>query len=77
MTPSDSTPRQSRRDSAVAFSIIFFALALLCFLLGWAGGVHHGHAYLHLPIGGWLVATAILGGFGAILFVLSRGMKRS
>ena len=77
MTPSDPTPRQSRRDSAVAFSIIFFSVALLCFLLGWAEGVHHGRTYLHLPIGGWLVATAILGGLGVVLFVLSRGMKRS
>lgn len=78
MTPTDPTPRQSRRDSTVAFSIIFFAVALLCFLLGWADGVRHDRTYLHIPeTGSWLVATAILGGLGVVLFVLSRGMKRN
>jgi len=77
MNPFDPTPRQSRRESAIACSIIFFAIALLCFLLGWADGVRHDRAYLHIPeTGGWLVATAILGGLGVICFVLSRGMKR-
>ena len=78
MSPSDPTPRQSRRASAIAFSIIFFSVALLCFLLGWADGVRHDRTYLHIPeTGSWLVATAILGGLGAICFVASRGMKRS
>ena len=78
MSSSDPTPRQSRRESAIAFSIIFFSLALLCFLLGWADGVRHGRTYLHIPeTGGWLVATAILGGFGVLCFLFSRGLKRS
>jgi len=77
MNPSDPTPRQSRRESTVACSIIFFAVALLCFLLGWADGVRHDRAYLHIPeTGGWLVATAILGGLGVLCLLLSRGMKR-
>jgi uncharacterized membrane protein YsdA (DUF1294 family) len=77
MNPSDPTPRQSRRESAVAFSIIFFAVALLCFLLGWADGVRHDRTYLHIPeTAGWLVATAILGGLGVICFLWSRGAKR-
>ena len=44
----------------LAFSIMFFSGALLCFLLGWADGVRHGKTYLHIPeTGSWLVATAI------------------
>jgi len=78
MNPSDPTPRQSRRESATAFSIISFALALLCFLLGWADGVRHDRTYLHIPeTGGWLVATAIFAGIGVAFFIWSRGAKRS
>jgi hypothetical protein len=56
---------------------MFFAVALLCFLLGWADGVRHDTRYLHIPeTGGWLVAGAILGGVGVVLFVWARGMKR-
>lgn len=78
MTSSNPDPRRSRGESALAFTIIFLALALLCFLLGWADGVRHDRTYLHIPeTGGWLVATAILGGLGAICFFWSRGMKRS
>ena len=78
MTPSDPTQRQSRRESAVAVSIMLFALAFLCLLLGGADGVRHDRAYLHIPAtGSWLVATAILGWLGVICFVWSRGLKRS
>jgi hypothetical protein len=78
MNPSDPTPRQTRGESALAFSIILFFLALLCFLLGLADGVRHDRTYLHIPqTGSWLVATAILAGPGLILFLWSRGMKRS
>ena len=78
MTPSDPTPRQSRRESALAFSVILFALALLCFLLGWADGVRHDRTYLHVPeTGSWLVATAILAGLGVTLLLWSKMAKRS
>ena len=77
MTPSNPTPRQSRGESALAFTIIFFALALLCFLLGWADGVRHGRTYLHMPeTGGWLVATAVLGAFGVLFLLWSRSVRR-
>lgn len=77
MTPSNPTPRQSRDEPALAFSIIFFALGLLCFLLGWADGVRHGRTYLHIPeTGGWLVATAILGALGLLFLLWSRSVKR-
>ena len=57
---------------------MFFAVALLCFLLGWADGVRHDKTYLHIPeTGGWLVATAILGTLGLIFFAWSRARKRS
>ena len=61
----------------LAFSIMFFSGALLCFLLGWADGVRHDRTYLHIPeTGSWLVATAILGALGVIFFSWSRAMKR-
>jgi hypothetical protein len=57
---------------------MFFAVALLCLLLGWADGVRHGRTYLHIPeTGSWLVAAAILGAIGAIFLVWSRGTKRA
>jgi len=78
MTSPDPTPRQSRGESMLAFSIMFFSGALLCFLLGWADGVRHGRTYLHIPeTGGWLVATAILIALGVAFFVRSRATKRS
>ena len=78
MTLSNQTPRPSRGENVLACSVIFFSLALLCFLLGWAEGVHHGRAYLRMPqTGGWPVAAAILGGMGVICFLGSRGTKRS
>ena len=62
----------------LAFSIMFFAGALLCFLLGWADGVRHDRTYLHIPeTGSWLVAAAILGALGVIFFVWSRATTRS
>ena len=61
----------------IAFSIKFFSGALLCFLLGWADGVRHDRAYLHIPeTGSWLVATAILAALGVTFFVWSRATKR-
>ena len=33
----------------LAFSIMFFSGALLCFLLGWADGVRHDKTFLHIP----------------------------
>ena len=62
----------------LAFSIMFFSVALLCLLLGWADGVRHDKTYLHIPqTGGWLVATAILIALGVAFFVWSRAAKRS
>jgi hypothetical protein len=78
MTPSDPTPRSTRGESMLAFSIMFFCGALLCFLLGWADGVRHDKTYLHIPeTGGWLVATAVLAAVGVAFLVWSRAGKRS
>lgn len=78
MTPSNPGTQGKRRDSALAFSIMFFAVAVLCFLLGWVDGVRHDTAYLHIPqTSGWLVATAILGGLGVLFLLSSRGIKRN
>ncbi|MEO8439692.1 MAG: hypothetical protein ABI540_05660 [Spartobacteria bacterium] len=78
MTPSDPTPRPARRDSMLAFSIMFFSVALLCLMLGWADGVRHSQGYLHLPVtGGWMIATAILAALGVLFLVWSRSGKRS
>ena len=57
---------------------MFFLLALLSFLLGWADGVRHGRTYIHIPeTGVWLVVAAILGALGVIFLVWSRAKKRS
>ncbi|MEO5719131.1 MAG: hypothetical protein ABIR29_11230 [Chthoniobacterales bacterium] len=78
MTPSDQTPRQTKGESMLAFAIMFFSVALLCFMLGWADGVRRGHAYLHFPaINGWMITTAILVALGAILLVWSRAVRRA
>jgi nitrogen fixation-related uncharacterized protein len=78
MTPSEPTPRQSLAESRLAVSIIFFSVALLCFLLGLANGVRHDRTYLHIPqTGSWLVATAILAALGVVFFLWSRSAKRS
>ncbi len=62
----------------LAFAIMFFSVALLCLMLGWADGVRHNRSYLHIPeTGSWLVATAILAALGVILLVWSRVAKRS
>ena len=77
MTPSDPTPRQSRGESLLAVSIMFFAGALLCFLLGWADGVRHDKTYLHIPqTGGFLVVAVVLAAVGIAFLVWSRGAKR-
>jgi len=77
MPSTDPTLRQSRNESMLAFSIMFFSGALLCFLLGWADGVRHDRTYLHIPeTGGWLVATAILVLLGVAFLVWSRAPKR-
>ena len=77
MTSPEPTPRHVRGESMLAFSIMFFSGALLCFLLGWADGVRHDRAYLHIPeTGSWLVATAILAALGVTFFVWSRATKR-
>ena len=61
-----------------AFSIMFFAIALLCFLLGWADGVRHDKSYLHIPqTGSFLVATAVLVALGVVFLVSARGSRRS
>ncbi len=77
MTPANPTLRQTRGESFLAFSIIFFSVALLCFLLGWADGVRHDRTYFHIPeTQGWLVAAAILGALGVIFFIGSRAARR-
>ena len=61
----------------LAFSIMFFAGALLCFLLGWADGVRRDKTFLHIPeTGGFLVAAAILAALGIVFLVWSRSGKR-
>jgi putative Mn2+ efflux pump MntP len=76
MTSSDPKTGEKRRESALAFSIMFFAVALLCAMLGWAEGVRHSTYYLHIPeTGSWLVATAILAALGVLFFVWSRGAR--
>ena len=61
----------------LAFSIMFFSGALLCFLLGWADGVRHGKSFLHFPqTGSFLVATAVFAALGIVFLVRSRATKR-
>ncbi len=70
--------RSTRGESALAFSIMFFAVALLCLMLGWADGVRHGRTYLHIPeTAGWLIATGILVVLGIVFLVRSRRGRRS
>ncbi len=62
----------------LAFSIMFFSVALLCLMLGWADGVRHDKTYLHIPeTGSWLVATAIMAGLGVVFLLWSKAAKRS
>ena len=78
MTPTDPTPRQTRRDAMAAFSIMFFCVGLLTFMLGWADGVRHDRTVLHIPeSGGWLIATGILVALALVFLVWSRSGKRS
>jgi hypothetical protein len=61
----------------LAFSIMFFAGALLCFLLGWADGVRHDKTFLHIPqTGSFLVVTAVLVALGVAFFAWSRRIRR-
>lgn len=78
MTPSNPSTSGGRRDTVLALSIMFFAVAVLCLLLGWANGVRHDTTYLHIPeSGNWLVATAILGALGVFFLLWSRGIRRN
>ncbi len=75
---SDPNSPDKPGDSPLAFSIIFFAVALLCLLLGWAEGVRKDTTYLHIPEnGGWLLATGILAAIGLLFLIWSRARKRS
>jgi hypothetical protein len=77
MTPAKPTSRRPSSESALAFGIIFVAVALLCFLLGLADGVRHDRTYLHIPeTGSWLVAAAIFATIGMTFFVWSRATRR-
>ena len=77
MTPSDPNSARPRGDSALAFSVIFFSVALLCLLLGWAQGVRKDTTYFHIPENGsWLLATGILAGIGLLLLIWSRLGRR-
>jgi hypothetical protein len=61
----------------LAFSIMFFAGALLCFLLGWADGVRRDKTFLHIPeTASFLVAAAILAALGIVFLLWSRSGKR-
>jgi Zn-dependent protease with chaperone function len=77
MTAPDQETHGKPGDSPLAFSIMFFAVALLCLLLGWAEGVRKDTTFLHIPeSGGWLTATGALFLIGLILLVWSRARKR-
>jgi predicted transporter len=79
MTPTDPPSPQTRAGSMRAFSIMFFAVALLCFMLGWADGVRHDKTYLHIPqTGTFLVVTLVLVVLGVLFLVWApRGSRRS
>ncbi len=78
MTSSDPAGRGPRGESQLAFSIMFFAVALLLLMLGWADGVRHDTYFLHVPESrGWLIATAIAAAIGVALLVWSFSAKRS
>jgi hypothetical protein len=78
MSNSDPTPTAAKGDSRLAVSIMFFAIAVLFFLLGWADGVRHDRSYLHIPeTAGWLVASAIMLAFGVAFLLWARSAKRS
>jgi len=78
MTSTNLSPSSSRREAVLACSIIFFFLAMLCILLGWADGVRHGHAYLRFPTtGGWVIGAAVMAVLGILFLLWSRATKRS
>ena len=78
MTPTDPQAPAAPGATQLAFGIIFFCLALLTLMLGWAQGVRKDTTYLHIPeSGNWLVATAILAAVGVIFFIWSRIARRS
>lgn len=76
MTSTNPTPEKSEGDSRLAISIMFFAIAWLFFMLGWADGVRHDRTYLHIPQnGGWLVATVVMLAIGIAFLVWSRSAR--
>ena len=78
MTPTDPHAPPAPGESAFAFSIIFFCIALLTLMLGWAQGVRKDTTVLGIPeSSGWLIAAAVLAGIGIILLIISRLSKRS
>ncbi|HEX3817805.1 MAG TPA: hypothetical protein VHW03_05915 [Chthoniobacterales bacterium] len=78
MTPTDPNAPPAPGESPLAFSIIFFCLALLTLMLGWAQGVRKDTTVMGIPESShWLIATAILAGIGVIFFIWSRVAKRS
>ena len=78
MTPQPDPSYPSKRgDSRLAIGIMFFSVAVLCLLLGWAQGVRKDTTFLHIPeTGSWLVATAILVGLGFVFLLWSRASRR-
>jgi hypothetical protein len=57
---------------------MFFALALLTFMLGWADGVRHARGYLQVPgFHGWLITAIVLAALGFLLLILSIAGRRS
>ena len=75
--PPDPSYPSKRGDSTLAIGIMFFAVAVLCLLLGWAQGVRKDTTFLHIPeTGSWLVATAILAGLGLLFLLWSRATRR-
>jgi putative Mn2+ efflux pump MntP len=71
------TPRRPRPDSIIALSIMFFAFAILCFMLGWADGVRHQREIFHIhQTASWLGGSVILIVIGAACLIWSRSLKR-
>jgi hypothetical protein len=78
MTPFDPETRSGRSDSVLAFSIMFFAVALLSLLLGLADGVRRDSTYFHIPetrVG--LIVAGSLALIGLCFLFWSRARKRS
>jgi hypothetical protein len=60
-----------------AFSIMFFCIGLLTFMLGWADGVRHDKSYFPIPeTGSFLIVTAVLVVLGIVFLVWSRAARR-